>query len=128
MLKKITKGNFKPTIRNNDIAVIDFYADWCGPCKAFNPTLQKVAKAYAGKAVVGKINIDNSQNLAKKFDVKSIPTVLYFKDGKLVGKVKGAQSFGNLSKNIESLLNVDNKEEQVVEGSFISRMFNRFIS
>ncbi len=128
MLKKITKGNFKPTIRNNDIAVIDFYADWCGPCKAFSPVLHKVAKAYAGKVVVGKINIDNSQNLAKKYDVKSIPTVLYFKDGELVGKVKGAQTYGNLSKNIESLLNADKEKEKVVEGSFLSKIFNRFIS
>ncbi len=128
MLKKITKGNFKPTIRNNDVAIIDFYADWCGPCKAFNPVLQKVAKDFAGKAVVGKINIDNSQNLAKKYDVKSIPTVLFFKDGKLVGKSNGAQTYGNLTKNIDSLLGQNNIEEQSNEGSFLSKIFSRFIS
>ena len=128
MLKKITKGNFKPTIRNNDVAIIDFYADWCGPCKAFNPVLQKAAKAYAGKAVVGKINIDNSQNLAKKYDVKSIPTVLFFKEGKLVAKSKGAQTYGQLSKNIEGLIAYNDKEEKQEEGSFVSRLFNRFKS
>ncbi len=128
MLKKITKGNFKPTIRNNDVTVIDFYADWCGPCKAFEPVLKKVARSYAGKAVVGKINIDNSQTLAKKYDVKSIPTVLFFKDGELVGKSKGAQTYSRLSKNIESLLESDSNEEKQEEGSFVSRLFSRFIS
>ena len=127
MLKKITKGNFKPTIRNNDVAIIDFYADWCGPCKAFNPVLQKVAKDFAGKAIVGKINIDNAQTLAKKYDVKSIPTVLFFKDGKLVGKSKGAQPYGRLSKNIKSLLESTDGEGKE-EGSFVSRLVSRFIS
>ena len=128
MIKKITKGNFKPTIKNNDVTIIDFYADWCGPCKAFNPVLQKAAKVYAGKAVVGKINIDNSQNLAKKYDVKSIPTVLFFKEGKLVGKSNGAQTYGNLTKNIDSLLSQKNVDEQSKESSFLSKIFSRFIS
>ena len=130
MLKRITKGNFKPTIRNNKVAVIDFYAEWCGPCKAFNPILQKVAKDYSGKAVVGKINIDKSQTLANKFDVKSIPTVLFFKNGKLVGKSNGAQTYRDLSKNIDGLLgDAAPKADQAKEGgSFFSKLFDRFSS
>ena len=128
MLKRITKRNFKPLIKNYDVVVIDFYADWCGPCKAFNPTLQRVAKEYEGKAVVGKINIDKSQSLANKYDVKSIPTVLFFKKGKLMGKMNGAQTFGTMSKSIDSLLGVDKKEEASESGSFFSKIFRRFNS
>jgi len=127
MLKRITKGNFKPTIKNNKVVVVDFYADWCGPCKAFNPTLQRLAKEYTGKAVVGKINIDKSQSLANKYDVKSIPTVLYFLDGKLVGKSNGARTFRDLSNTLDSLLD-EPKATKESGGSFVSKLFSRFTS
>lgn len=127
MIKRITKGNFKPTIRTNKVVVMDFYADWCGPCKAFNPTLEKLSKEYAGKAVVGKVNIDKSETIANKYNIKSIPTVLYFKDGKLIGKEQGAQSFHKLSKNVDSLLETPIEEkEEGQEESFVSRLLNRF--
>lgn len=124
MIKRITKGNFKPTIRTNKVVVMDFYADWCGPCKAFNPTLERLSKEYAGKAIVGKINIDKSEKIANKYNIKSIPTVLYFKDGKLIAKEQGAQSFHKLSKNVNSLLDTPVAEEQ--DESFVSRLLNRF--
>jgi len=127
MIKRITKGNFKPTIRTNKVVVIDFYADWCGPCKAFNPTLERLSKEYAGKAVVGKVNIDKSQTIANKYGVKSIPAVFYFKNGKLVGRSNGAKSFHELSKNVNQLLDIP-VEEKVKEGSFISRLMNKFSS
>ena len=127
MLKRITKGNFKPTVKNNKVVVIDFYADWCGPCKAFNPTLQRLAKEYTGKAVVGKINIDKSQSLANKYDVKSIPTVLYFQNGKLVGKSNGARTFRDLSNTLDSLLG-EPKAKKESGGSFVSKLFSRFTS
>jgi len=125
MIKRVTKGNFKPTIRGNEVVVIDFYADWCGPCKAFNPTLERLSKEYAGKAVVGKVNIDKNEAIANKYGVKSIPAVFYFKDGKLVGKSNGAKSFHELSKNVDSLLG-ETVEEKVAEGSFVSRLIKRF--
>jgi thioredoxin 1 len=97
--------NFDATIKNNDVVLVDFYADWCGPCKSLAPTLENLANQYDGKAVVAKVNVDKNPELSAKFGVRSIPALFYFKNGELVGKQTGVQSQAHISENISNLLN-----------------------
>lgn len=82
-LIKVDTKNFNEEVLNSDKPVlIDFYADWCGPCKMMAPIIEEVAKELDGKVKVGKINIDENQDLAIQFNVMSIPTIISFKNGK----------------------------------------------
>lgn len=79
----ITKENFEAEVLNSDLPVIvDFWADWCGPCKMLAPVIAKLAEELDGKAKVGKVNVDDEQELSAQFNIMSIPTVILFKDGK----------------------------------------------
>ena len=86
----ITKENFEQVVLKSDKPVlVDFWATWCGPCKMLSPIIEEVRKETEGKAVVGKINVDEQQELAMQFGVMSIPTVLVFKNGEIVKKQIG---------------------------------------
>ena len=88
---KLTKDNFEQEVLKSDIPVlVDFYADWCGPCKMVGPVVEKLADAYNGKVKVGKLNVDNSMETAGKYRVMSIPTFIIFKDGQPVDTIQGA--------------------------------------
>ena len=104
MVKHIKKADFKNTIRKNDVVLVDFYADWCGPCKALSPVLKQVASDFKDKAVIAKVNIDRDRELAMKYNISSIPALLYFQNGKLVGQTAGMASKRQISKNLSSLL------------------------
>lgn len=104
MVKQIKKADFKNTIRKNDVVLVDFYADWCGPCKALAPVLKDVATDFKDKAVIAKVNIDRDRELAMKYNISSIPALLYFQNGKLVGQTAGMASKRQISKNLSSLL------------------------
>ncbi len=95
LITEVTSANFAAEVMQADtLVLIDFYADWCGPCKQLAPTLEKVAAEYAGKVKVVKINVDSAPELADMFKVRSIPTLVTMKDGQgLVGAV------GNLPKS-----------------------------
>ncbi len=87
---KITSENFEQEVINSDkVIVVDFYADWCGPCKMMTPIIEEIAKELDGKANVGKINVDDNQNLAVKYQVMSIPTIAIFKQGKVIQSFVG---------------------------------------
>ena len=87
---KITSENFEQEVINADkMVVVDFYADWCGPCKMMAPIIEEIAKELEGKAKVGKINIDDNQNLAVEYQVISIPTIAIFKQGKVIQSFVG---------------------------------------
>ena len=87
-----TVANFEEEVLNSPLPVlVDFYADWCNPCKMMAPTVAKLAEAYEGKVKVGKINVDEQPELASQFGVMSIPTLLVFRDGKLVNQAVGAR-------------------------------------
>ncbi len=87
----LTNENFESEVVKSDIPVlIDFWAPWCGPCKALAPTMEQLAAEYAGKLKVGKLDIDENNELAIKFGVRSIPTMLFFKGGQPVDKMVGA--------------------------------------
>ena len=87
---KITSENFEQEVINADkMVVVDFYADWCGPCKMMAPIIEEIAKELEGKAKVGKINIDDNQNLAVEYQVMRIPTIAIFKQGKVIQSFVG---------------------------------------
>ena len=87
---KITAANFENEVLRSDKPVLlDFYADWCGPCKMLSPVLHEIAKENAGALKVGKINVDEQMELAMRFQVSSIPMLVVFKDGKVVAKSVG---------------------------------------
>lgn len=87
----ITEANFEKEVLKSDLPVlVDFWADWCGPCKMLSPIIADIAKEYEGKVKVGKINIDEEQELAMKYRVASIPTLVLFKDGQAVNRLVGA--------------------------------------
>ena len=93
MEKKFTAANFEAEVLQSDKPVlVDFYADWCGPCKMMAPLVDQLAAEYEGKAVVGKLNIDDEVDIAGQYRVMTIPTLAVFKGGKLVDKLIGVVS------------------------------------
>jgi thioredoxin 1 len=101
----ITQANFQQEVLNSDKPVlIDFWAEWCGPCRMVGPVVEELAGEYAGKAKVGKIDVDSNQELAGSFGVASIPTLLLFKGGRPVNGVVGVRSKADLAKMIDEAL------------------------
>lgn len=93
MATVFTQDNFEQeVIGSKGVALVDFFAQWCGPCQMMSPTIDELAKELSGKAVIGKVDVDKSPELAGKFGVMSIPTIVIFRDGKEVNKIIGAQS------------------------------------
>ena len=87
----VTDANFKDEVeQHTGLAVVDFWATWCGPCRMVAPILDQLAGEYNGKAKVIKVDVDTNQTTASRFNIRSIPTVLFFKDGKIVDQVVGA--------------------------------------
>ena len=101
--KVLTDQNFTESIAKG-LTLVDFYADWCQPCRMLSPTIAAIAEDYAGKVQVGKLNIDTAQNIAAKYGVMSIPTVILFKDGIAVEKKVGLSPKNVYEKMIDSAL------------------------
>jgi thioredoxin 1 len=90
-IKHLTEDTFSKDIQEG-VVLVDFYADWCGPCRMMTPVLEKVAKEVRGQATIGKIDIDSAQRIASQFGVTSIPTLILYKAGKEVGRLVGLQN------------------------------------
>ena len=91
MVNKFDGNNFEAEVLKSDIPVfVDFYADWCGPCKMMSPVNDKMAEEYAGRIKVGKVNVDENSDLAVKYGIMSIPNMVFFKNGEVVDRVVGA--------------------------------------
>ena len=97
----LTTSNFEEEIKKSAPMLVDFWAEWCGPCRMVAPVLEKLAEQYDGKARVGKVNVDEQSALATKFGIQSIPTLLLFKEGQVVEQLIGATTQDALAKLIE---------------------------
>lgn len=99
---KITSENYEKEVLNaKGKVLIDFYADWCGPCKMMAPVVEEVAEEFAGKVKVGKVNVDNNQNLAMEYGIMSIPTLVVLENGKPIKTLVGFRSKEELKKSLE---------------------------
>jgi thioredoxin 1 len=87
---EITDANFSDVTGQSGLSMVDFWAVWCGPCRMVAPIVEQLADDYAGQVTVGKLDVDNNQRSAAQFNVRSIPTILFFKDGQVVDQVIGA--------------------------------------
>ena len=104
-IHEFTDQSFDIDVVQADLPVlIDFWADWCGPCKAIAPTIEEIAGDYAGKVKVGKLNVDQNQNTAMQYGVRSIPTLLIMKSGEVVSQIVGAVPKENITKALDEIL------------------------
>ena len=103
MAKILGKDNFNDTIANG-VTLVDFWAEWCGPCRMQLPILEEVSEEIGEKATVGKINVDHELELAQRFGVQSIPTLILFKDGEIIDKMVGVQAKETLVDKINNAL------------------------
>jgi thioredoxin 1 len=105
MALEFTDANFQTTVLDNDkLSVIDFWAEWCGPCRAIGPVVEELAKEYTGKVNVGKVNVDQNPTLSINYGITSIPAILFIKGGKVVDKQIGVVPKNVLDKKIQSHL------------------------
>lgn len=105
MALEITDASFEEVVLKSDKPVmVDFWAEWCGPCRMLGPIIEEVSKDYEGKAIVGKLDVDSNQEFAAKFGVRNIPTVLVFKDGELVNRQVGVSPKNVYTESIDALL------------------------
>jgi len=100
---ELTNDNFNSTVESG-ISLVDFWAPWCGPCRMIAPVIDELAGDFEGKANICKVNTDEQQDLATKYGVRSIPTILFMKDGEIVDQVVGASSKQALADKLNSLI------------------------
>ena len=101
---EITDSNFNDVISKNKTVLVDFWAEWCGPCRMIGPVIEELANEYEGKAIIGKLDVDSNQESSVKYGVRSIPTILTFKDGEIVDRQVGAVPKETLTNVIDSQL------------------------
>jgi thioredoxin 1 len=105
MAIEITDANFADVALNSDKPVmIDFWAEWCGPCRMVAPIVEELSSEYTGKAVIGKVNVDNNPDISAKYGIRNIPTILFLKNGQVVDKSVGAVPKNVLTEKMEALL------------------------
>lgn len=100
-MKQIENGNFEEVIQNNKLCVVDFFATWCGPCKMLSPVIDGVSEEYAGKVDFYKVDIDGNQDLAMKYGVEAVPTVVFMKQGKVVDEFVGFHDADSIKQMVE---------------------------
>ena len=101
---EITDKNFDEIIKSDKPILVDFWAEWCGPCKMIGPIVEEIAGEYDGKAVIGKVDVDTNPEVSARFGIRSIPTLLYFKDGEIVDKQVGAVPKAVLAQKLDAHL------------------------
>ncbi|MGI6590898.1 MAG: thioredoxin [Eggerthellaceae bacterium] len=105
MTRELTSADFKQEIlEGNAPAMIDFYADWCGPCRSMAPTVEQLSADYNGKVKIAKVNVDKNPDIAQQFGVMSIPTFAFFKNGRMVDSTLGAQPRAALEDRLQALM------------------------
>ena len=104
MALQITDANFAETLQEGKPMVLDFWAEWCGPCRMVSPIMDELAEDYAGRVNIGKMNVDENNDIVAQYGIRNIPTVLFFKNGEPVEKKVGALPKNKLKELFESLL------------------------
>ena len=105
MALQITTENFEEMVLNSDKPVlVDFWAEWCGPCRMVGPIVDELHTEYEGKAIVGKVNVDDQQEISAKYGIRNIPTILFFIGGEIVDKNVGVAPKSDLANKIDALL------------------------
>jgi thioredoxin 1 len=105
MALEVNDVNFDDVVIKSDKpVVVDFWAEWCGPCRMIAPIIEEISREFAGKAVVAKCDVDNSPQIAAKYGIRNIPTVLFFKDGKIADRQVGAVPKNNFINKLNALL------------------------
>lgn len=101
---EITDANFEEVIKTDKPILVDFWAEWCGPCKMIGPIVEELAGDYEGKAIIGKVDVDTNPGVAQAFGIRSIPTLLFFKGGQIVDKQVGAVPKAILTQKLDAHL------------------------
>ena len=96
-VKHVNAEEFAALLQENKVVLVDFFADWCGPCKMLAPVVEKLAAAYDGKAAVAKVNVDDEGELAMRFGIQSIPALFIFKDGQVADQLIGLRPYGDIA-------------------------------
>lgn len=104
MAKVINDANIAGFLESGKPVLIDFWATWCGPCRVLGPTVDEISDEYEGKAIVAKCNVDDCSEIAGKYGIRNIPTMLFFKDGELVDRMVGVVPKKDITDKIDSLL------------------------
>lgn len=104
MALQITDSNFNEYASAGKLMVLDFWAEWCGPCRMVSPIIDELSNEYEGRVIVGKMDVDNNNEVVSQFGIRNIPTVLFLKDGQVVDKIVGATSKDKFVAKIEALL------------------------
>lgn len=104
MAKEFTDENIKGIISSGKPVVIDFWAEWCGPCRMVGPSIEELSKEYEGRVEIGKLNVDDNVETPSEYGIRNIPTILFIKDGKVVDKQIGAAPKSVLEAKVQSLL------------------------
>ena len=102
---KLTDADFDAQVRAQPLLLVDFWAEWCGPCRMIAPMLEELVGEYGDRLAVGKVNVDENRQTAARFGIRSIPTLLFFRDGARVDQIVGAHPKGTIKAKIDQLLN-----------------------
>ncbi|NCP46669.1 MAG: thioredoxin [Flavobacteriales bacterium CG18_big_fil_WC_8_21_14_2_50_32_9] len=105
MALELTDSNFAEQVLKSDkVALVDFWAVWCGPCRMVGPIVEELSNDYAGKAIIGKVDVDNNPETASKYGIRNIPTILFIKNGEVVDKQVGAVPKQTLAAKLDALI------------------------